>query len=682
MPAKPMLDDVELQHVQKVEAEDEQVLAQHGVPALEGDFLQDLGRRVTRFTLAGVMTGTESGEKLKTLRLKFRNAEPVSFVADIATATTVGKVLIEEFGVRELAGKPARFEYQLTLREFLPPPEPEQEDPPPPPPEPPPPREPEVETGTLIVEVTVEGDANFDFSKISVTVEGTKDDGTNLTQTLTNRVDNVWTEEKMALGQFTVKAVVTDPQSMSASASAPVRAGETKRVQTSLRPGAVIAKAFVVHFRFDNAFVEPCMREVLKEVAQHAIKHDKEKLLIVGHTDKTGDDPPSGALLYNQSLSERRARSVHAFLTFGSNQTASENEWKELRQRNLGGLPQIKDSWGAKQYQYMLQDLGFYPGNVDGDHGKLTDAAVRSFRAARNLPPGTTVNDAVWAQLIHDYMAQDPLDVNKDQFFRNAKDGCDGGILKWLGCGEESPLLLPDPPTKDPHRPYRRVELLFVRADKLPCDVPEPDTFKLPAPGAVNSTWCLGPGNRSDRCCFATRKCEKATPDQWCIEPVETKTIIVSGLMKFEDGTPAANVKYVLIAPDGEFMDGEVLSGKRRGDGIFGVTNADGEFEYPDKPKGVGVFTMEIHGPFVARAEDEPPSAAKGNIVCKRLDGSSPFNVIVMPRPTALEFVNSVDVALEIDRTRVGDLLRVRAEVPGQVGDEISVEITIHPTSS
>ncbi|MGZ5483342.1 MAG: DNA circularization N-terminal domain-containing protein, partial [Pyrinomonadaceae bacterium] len=80
----PMLDDVELKHVQKVEAEDEQVLAEHGVPALEGDFLQDLGRRVTRFTLIGVMTGTEAGEQLKTLRLKFRDAEPVSFVSDIA----------------------------------------------------------------------------------------------------------------------------------------------------------------------------------------------------------------------------------------------------------------------------------------------------------------------------------------------------------------------------------------------------------------------------------------------------------------------------------------------------------------------------------------------------------------------------------------------------------------------
>src|SRR6267378_2682652 len=127
---RPMLDGVELEQVQKVEAEDEEVLAQHGVPALEGDFLQDLGRRVTRLTLTGVITGADSGDQLKTLREKFRSATPVPFVEDIAVATKVDKVLIEEFGVRELAGKPARFDLELPLRAPVPPPKPPQDQPP------------------------------------------------------------------------------------------------------------------------------------------------------------------------------------------------------------------------------------------------------------------------------------------------------------------------------------------------------------------------------------------------------------------------------------------------------------------------------------------------------------------------------------------------------------------------
>ena len=596
-----------------------------GCPGWRAIFSRILGRRATRLNLTGVISGADSDEQLKTLRAKFRSAVPVPFVDDIAVATKVDKVLIEEFGVREVAGKPARFEFELTLREFLPPPKPEQEEPPPPPPPPP---EPEVDTGTLFVEVIVEGQTNFDFGKVTVTVEGTKDDRSTLSQRLSNRAANMWTEKKMPPGQFIVKAVVTDPPAMFGSVSATVRAGQATRVQITLRPGVIIAKAFVVHFRFDNSFVEPCMTEVLQQLAQYAADHSDQKLLIVGHTDKTGSNQ------YNQSLSERRARSVFAYLTFGRDAAASEAEWKTLRQRNLGGLPQINDSWGTRQYQYMLQTLGFHSGNVDGDHGPITDESVRSYRRSKALPTGTAVDDAVWDALIHDYMAARSLAVPESQFLPNAQDGCDGGILKWLGCGEESPLPLPQPPTETPFRPYRRVEMLFVQADRLPCDVPQPDTFNLPTSGAVSSTWCLGPGNPSHHCCFATRNCADAGPDQWCIESAQPDAVIAKGSMKNEDGTPAANVKYELIAPDGEFMDGEVISGARRGEGSFGVTRQDGTFEYGDKPKGMGIFTLEVHGPFVVRLSEDPPGFGKGNVICKRLDGSSDFNVTLLPAET------------------------------------------------
>lgn len=122
MPAKPMLDDVELQQVQETEAEEHEARSQHGVPALEGDFLQDLGRRATRISLTGVLTGAEAGTGLKKLREKFQAAEPVPYVADIAAATKVDNVLIAEMGIRELAGKPERFEYAIHLIEFAPPP--------------------------------------------------------------------------------------------------------------------------------------------------------------------------------------------------------------------------------------------------------------------------------------------------------------------------------------------------------------------------------------------------------------------------------------------------------------------------------------------------------------------------------------------------------------------------------
>jgi len=206
-PLKPILGDLELAQVQRIETEGDQLLVQHRVPALEGDFLQGLGRRGSRIALTGVLSGAESREGLKKLREKFKAAAPVSFVSDIASATKVDQVLIEEMEVRDLAGKPERFEYTFVLREHTPPPA-EQKEPPPPvpvPPEPP-------DQGILVVEVEVEGDPGFDFSRVTVTVEGTQEDGTSFVRTLTQRQGNVWTEEGMPPGSFTVTATTADQE--------------------------------------------------------------------------------------------------------------------------------------------------------------------------------------------------------------------------------------------------------------------------------------------------------------------------------------------------------------------------------------------------------------------------------------------------------------------------------------
>jgi outer membrane protein OmpA-like peptidoglycan-associated protein len=540
-----MLGDIELQHVQKIEVDEDQVLIQHGVPALEGDFLQGLGRRATQISLVGVLTGSEAGDGLNTLRDKFRAAEPVSFVADITTAIRVDQVLIEEMGVRELAGKPERFEYAFTLREYIPAPEPER---PQPPPETPP--SPSVDTGTLIIEVIVEGQPGFDFSTVTVTVEGTQEDGTTLSRTLTNRAENIWTEDEFPPGHYTVRAVVTEPEAMSGSASATVRAGQTEHVTITLRPGQIIAKAFMIHFWFDKAFIEPCMRAVMRQIAEYTQSHPEENLVIVGHTDE------SGSAQYNQSLSERRARSAYAYLTFGRAAAAALDEWDHLRQTRPRGVTRsINDTWGARQYQYMLQDLGYYLCNVNDIHtpGDMTDDAVRDFQGDNGLVVDGIVGDQTWRALIEAYLSQDSLAVPENQFLPN----CEDEILKWLGCEEKMPVdstprgLCPEPAW----RPNRRTEFLFVKADALPCQVPKPDTFELPPPGitatrgAAGTNWCLGPGERIRRCCFITRDPDER--DKWLVQDAEPGTITVRGSIRFEDGTPLTNAEFVLITPDG-----------------------------------------------------------------------------------------------------------------------------------
>lgn len=611
--ARPVLDGVELEQVQEIKSVDTEAVETHGVPALEGDFLQDLGRRAVRITLNGVVLGSTAGDGLKTLREKFRNAKAVSFVSDIATATKVDQVLIEDFGVREIAGKPERFEYALTLREFIPPPAPKQE---PPPPKPDPPKV----TSTLIVEVIVTGQPAFDFSTVTVTIKGKLDDGTPVAErVLANRTNNVWTENDIPPGTYTAKAVAPGPPPMSGTADATVAKGQTVKVTITLTPGPAIAKKFVIHFWFDKGFIEPCLREVAAQVARYASEHPSEKLVLVGHTDLTGGDD------YNQSLSERRGRSVYAMLTFGRDRATAVSEWNELRKGQLGGLPTIHDTWKTREYQFMLQDLDYYSGNIDEQHGPQTDAGVRAFQRDHGLPSTGVVDDATWSKLIEAYLAAVPLAVPESQFLKNANDtGCDGGILKWLGCGVQHPVKN----TKDAWRPNRRTELLFIAADKPPCEVARPVTFDLPAPGAVGSSWCLGGGDPSHRCCFMSE--DDGADGMWQTTPAETASVAVSGSITFDDGTPLANNKYILTAPDGEYMDGENPGSGRP---IPGKTDADGKFAYPNA-KGAGIFILTVLGPFVVRLASDPPGSEKGNSVCMHMDGSAPFAAKVAAAPT------------------------------------------------
>lgn len=225
---QPMLNDVELQLVQKIVVDENQVFDLHNIPALEGDFFQALGRRISRVTLTGILTGTEAGAGLKTLREKFRAAEPIPFVADIATATKVDQVMIETMHIRELAGKPERFEYALTLREFIPPSSPEEV------------RETQpaetqadiqgseqvdeqvqalavedtaeqvnnIVNETAVLEVQVNLEDGADFSGIRVTLEGTTTDGEPFFAWSREQTNGLYRFENLQAGDYTVRLEV------------------------------------------------------------------------------------------------------------------------------------------------------------------------------------------------------------------------------------------------------------------------------------------------------------------------------------------------------------------------------------------------------------------------------------------------------------------------------------------
>lgn len=64
-----------------------------------------------------------------------------------------------------------------------------------------------------------------------------------------------------------------------------------------------------ITFAFDRYDIQPQFQPVLNEVAQTLIAYPSTLIDVYGHTDSTGTDA------YNQTLSERRAQSVAAYLS-------------------------------------------------------------------------------------------------------------------------------------------------------------------------------------------------------------------------------------------------------------------------------------------------------------------------------------------------------------------------------
>lgn len=122
---RPMLDDLELPQVQEVAIYERRVLTEHKPPGMDGSLLQNLGRRPLRLTLWGVSTGPESLDFVAQLDGKFRAGQGVPFIADIIADAEIEEVLIDDLQWQELAGKPQRYAYVLTLREHIEPVEPE-----------------------------------------------------------------------------------------------------------------------------------------------------------------------------------------------------------------------------------------------------------------------------------------------------------------------------------------------------------------------------------------------------------------------------------------------------------------------------------------------------------------------------------------------------------------------------
>jgi hypothetical protein len=125
MKVKPVLGGWEVPSIEWIAARDRRAWIELPVPGRAGSLFQDLDGAPTRVAIAGSLAGDEPRDEfLEELRGKFRAGEPVTFAADIVTATEVQYVVIEELRFEESAARPDETSYYLLLRESPPPPPP------------------------------------------------------------------------------------------------------------------------------------------------------------------------------------------------------------------------------------------------------------------------------------------------------------------------------------------------------------------------------------------------------------------------------------------------------------------------------------------------------------------------------------------------------------------------------
>jgi outer membrane protein OmpA-like peptidoglycan-associated protein len=196
-------------------------------------------------------------------------------------------------------------------------------------------------------------------------------------------------------------------------------------------------------FDLNKCFLLPSAMPGIKAIKRKYDEHPKSNLLVVGHTDTSGNPDP------NLTLSLERADAMAAYLT---DQTAP---WEAFFD---AGKPDTK-RWGIREVQLMLSALPdggapFFSGEATGKEDAATTEAVKGFQSANGLKVDGIAGPKTRKALIQSYMAIDGTSLPQ------------GTTLTTHGCGENFPVEETGDNVRDPDN--RRVEIFFFDGPVTP----------------------------------------------------------------------------------------------------------------------------------------------------------------------------------------------------------------------